>query len=342
VGQVCLNGACKIGDGGSCGTNLECASGLCSGGACKKANGAACQVSLECASGLCSGGVCTAIACGGVGQSCCAGGQCGSNSQCSAQGTCVACGGLGQSCCGGTQCGGGAICTAGTCTNGPNPGPALQWKFDESTGSTALDASGNAFHGTYLGTAGTPTMSTLVPAAGAASNPFSRAFVKASVQAVRLAATPAALEPANGLTVSAWYRATSVDTSGSEIVSAGDNYVLRLRAGQIEFDKRIKSSTGTGTYASCIFTVSTHLDGAWHHLAAVTSVAGMKLYFDGAEECTNTRGENLLYDRGPDFWVGRHGNGSTTWNFDGNLDDVRVYPRALATSEITALAAAAQ
>jgi hypothetical protein len=305
--------------------------------------GQSCCGGTQCGAGAsCVGGMCTAPACGGAGQACCAGAQCNSGNQCSPQATCVPCGGVGQSCCGGTQCTGSAVCTAGTCANGPTPGPALQWKFDESTGTTALDASGNGFQGTYLGTVGTPISSTAVPAAGAAGNPLSRAFLKANGQAVRLVATPAALKPANGLTVSAWYRATSVDTSGSEIVSAGDNYVLRLRAGQIEFDKRIKSSTGTGTYASCIFIVSTHLDGAWHHLAAVTSVGGMKLYFDGAEECTNTRGENLLYDRGLDFWVGRHGNGSTTWNFDGNLDDVRVYPRALAASEITALAAAAQ
>jgi hypothetical protein len=176
-----------------------------------------------------------------------------------------------------------------------------------------------------------------VPAAGSPGNPFSRAFVRANQQAVRLAAIPAALKPVNGLTVSAWYRATSVDTSGAELVSAGDNYLLRLRVGQIEFAKRI-----SGGFATCAFAASGHLDGSWHHLAAVTSATGMKVYLDGVERCTNTRGENLLYDRGPDFWAGRHGNGSTAWDFEGNLDDVRVYPRALAASEITALSSAAQ
>jgi hypothetical protein len=254
---------------------------------------------------------------------------------------CVACGGAGQSCCGGNTCASGGVCVGGTCSSGPSPGPALQWKFDDSAGTTALDASGNNFNGTYLGASGTPTPSTLVPAGGSAGNPFSRAFQRVNQQAVRLANTPALLKPTNGLTVSAWYRATSVDTSGAEIVSAGDNYILRLRAGQIEFAKRITGAT----YATCPFVITgapVHLDGAWHHLAAVSSPTGMKLYFDGVERCTNARGENLLYDRGPDFWVGRHGNGSTAWDFEGNLDDVRVYPRALAASEITTLAAAAQ
>jgi hypothetical protein len=334
---MCVAGACKKLDGASCMADSECASGACAANVCKKANGTACLMSPECASGLCSSGVCAVPACGGAGQVCCAGSVCNGGTTCSAQAICVACGGLGQSCCGGSVCNAGAVCLGGTCGTGPSPGPALQWKFDESSGSAAVDASGNGLHGTYLGAVGTPTPSMSVPAMGSMGNPFSRAFVRANQQAVRLAATPPVLKPVNGLTVSAWYRATSVDSSGAELVSAGDNYILRLRAGQIEFAKRI-----SGGFATCAFTASAHLDGNWHHLAAVTSPTGMKLYFDGVESCSNIRGENLVYDRGPDFWVGRHGNGSTAWDFEGNLDDVRVYPRALPASEITVLFSAAQ
>jgi len=305
VGEMCVAGLCKKPDGASCMAGSQCVSGLCAAGVCKKANGAACMASSECGSGLCSGGVCTAAACGGAGQMCCAGSVCSS----------------------------GTVCLAGTCS----AGPALQWKFDESSGTTALDASGNGLRGTYVG-AETPLPSTLRPAAGSMGNPSSRAFDRTKQQAVRLAATPLILKPTNGLTVSAWYRATSVDTSGAELVSAGDNYILRLRKGQVEFAKHIV----VGGFATCAFPSSTHLDGAWHHVAAVSSTEGMKVYFDGMESCTNLQGEDLLYDRGPDFWVGRHGNNSTAWDFDGNIDDVRVYRRALTASEITALFAAAQ
>src|SRR6185369_15426068 len=154
-------------------------------------------------------------------------------------------------------------------------------KMDESSGLTALDASGNGFAGTYVGVAGTPTSSMSVPTAGAMANPSSRTFVMANQQAVRLAPMPALLKPSNGLTISAWYRATAVDTSGAELVSGGDNYILRLRTTQIEFDKRIMGATGTPTYATCVFAVTSHLDGAWHHVAAVTTTTGMQLYVDG-------------------------------------------------------------
>ncbi len=39
------------------------------------------------------------------------------------------------------------------------------------------------------------------------------------------------------------------------------------------------------------------------------------------------------------FYVGRHGDGQTQFDFGGNIDEVRVYDRALAGSEISALTA---
>jgi hypothetical protein len=66
------------------------------------------------------------------------------------------------------------LCAANVCTTGPTPGPALHWKFNEAMGSSALDASGNARNGTYLGA----TASTTVPTAGSPGNPFSRSFVR--------------------------------------------------------------------------------------------------------------------------------------------------------------------
>jgi hypothetical protein len=50
----------------------------------------------------------------------------------------------------------------------------------------------------------------------------------------------------------------------------------------------------------------------------------------------------FLYDRGKDLFVGRHGNDTTNaalYNFQGNIDEVRVYARALTANEIAALAA---
>ena len=150
--------------------------------------------------------------------------------------------------------------------------------MDESTGTTALDASGNGFNGTYTGSSGTPTASSMVPPVRF-PDPASRAFTAASRHAVRLAPAPAAIKPANNLTISLWYRATSVDTghggtpgqpNASEALSLGDNYFIRIRSTDIAFTRRT-----AGGYVVCFATIpSNHLDGNWHHVAGVLSPAG--------------------------------------------------------------------
>ena len=47
----------------------------------------------------------------------------------------------------------------------------------------------------------------------------------------------------------------------------------------------------------------------------------------------------MLYDRGADLSVGRHGDGQDDFDFDGNIDDVRIYTRALPPARIAQLAA---
>jgi len=60
-------------------------------------------------------------------------------------------------------------------------------------------------------------------------------------------------------------------------------------------------------------------------------------FVDGNEICNQPLGGDIVYDQGPDFWVGRHGNGSANWDFQGNIDDVRVEGRALDPGEIQSL-----
>lgn len=136
------------------------------------------------------------------------------------------------------------------------------------------------------------------------------------------------------MTLAAWYRATTIGTRGSEIVSGADKYVLRIRGTtELEFSK-----LRSGGYAQCFATVPNLLDGNWHHVAGVTTPAGMTSYFDGVVQCSNIDGSDISYNTNQTFWVGRHGGGEITWNFDGNIDDVRVYSRALSPAEIRRLA----
>ena len=89
-------------------------------------------------------------------------------------------------------------------------------------------------------------------------------------------------------------------------------------------------------------------DGRWHHVAAVFdenssgTLADIELYVDGVQEATSCNygndyidGDDVLIDTvaGPDVEIGCYTTGSADY-FDGNIDDVRIYDRALSSEEI--------
>ncbi|HEX3602108.1 MAG TPA: LamG domain-containing protein, partial [Lacipirellulaceae bacterium] len=76
----------------------------------------------------------------------------------------------------------------------------------------------------------------------------------------------------------------------------------------------------------------------WHHLAAVFHDHDTcKLYVDGVEKASTSTTGSIVYTQGTKTVIGAHGNGQTTYDFTGKIDDVRIYSRALCPSEILAL-----
>jgi hypothetical protein len=252
-----------------------------------------------------------------------------------------------------TSCASSGTCQPGFSCQGPvcsaSNGLALLWRFEENSGTSAADSSGNSRTGTYVGDIGAPVPSTNLPPSSYPNN-LSRAFTLENRHAVWMDPLPPAMKPANDFTLALWYRATVVDLSsggspiGSELVSAGNSYLLRLRAlsnslpvKQVEFSKRI----GNGTFISVFGDTPNFLDGKWHHVAGVASKTnGMRLYFDGVEvgNSVNQFDDVVYSTTAHSFWVGRHGDGQSQWDFSGNIDEVRVYTRPLSAAEIATLA----
>jgi hypothetical protein len=220
----------------------------------------------------------------------------------------------------------------------PLGAPTLHWRFDESSGTVAMDSSGNGYHGMYYGLSGAvPESSGVVPPVQF-SNPASRTFAVSQRHQVRLYSPPAALLPANSVTAAAWFKTRSIDSSGySLIVNAADGYFITLAQGQIWSGRHMSGDR----YEYCTASVTGFLDGNWHHVAAVWAPTGMKVYLDGTERCTNNGGEPFAYDVGLGILVGRRTN-STPYQFDGNIDDVRLYTRVLTPAQIKSLADGAQ
>jgi hypothetical protein len=252
---------------------------------------------------------------------------------------------------------------------GPNcdtTGLALYWTLDEMSGVVTNDSSGNGLTGAYVAVSGQPTPAPgNVPPSMAGWDPGSLSFQGTTLrQAVFLTSTTPNFElvkPANNMTVSVWYKAnvTDLDTSGSELLSLGDHYILRLGKSstqyRIEFNKHVLNSATPFVYTQCWHVVSADtgippfLDGNWHHVAATSSTAppGMAIYFDGTpipcEFAPNNNAVYAAYDiiyggLGQDLWLARHGNLKDTFDFQGSIDDVRIYDRVLSLQEIQALA----
>jgi hypothetical protein len=210
----------------------------------------------------------------------------------------------------------------------PN-GLVLYFNLDEAAGTAAIDTSGRKHNGLYVGAVGTPAPSDNVPVLRF-PNPRSRAFAMASRHAVQVAPMPAALKRPNDITVSIFYRATAVDAGDATLFSAGNSYGVKVGRSSLEVWKRVSGAR----VVSCSKPVAGLLDGKWHHVAGVLSASGMRLYFDGSERCSNADGLPVVYDQGPDAWVGRHGNGALDEDFDGHIDEVRVFDIALSPGDV--------
>ncbi|MBX3680413.1 MAG: DUF4347 domain-containing protein, partial [Rhodocyclaceae bacterium] len=139
------------------------------------------------------------------------------------------------------------------------------------------------------------------------------------------------------ITLAAWVNLTASDTFGAEVISLGDDVLLRLNDGG--------GGNVTGMFYNGSSWVSTsaavNLTGTgWHHVAYTFDDAAnaQRLYIDGALAASTSWTPSISYAFGTNTYIGKHGNGDTNMDFVGRIDEARIYSRALTVSEIAALA----
>ena len=233
------------------------------------------------------------------------------------------------------DCSSGASCIGAACV--ATQALQLYWSFDEASGALANDSSGQGHNGQYGGgVQGPPSASALVPALQF-GDPRSRSFTAPRME-VRLRNLPPALLPASNVTLAAWFRATAIaDASGyGEIISVADGLALYLKDGVVGFGKRL----GNQSYVGAEYSTTGHLDGKWHHVAGVfASPGGLTLFFDGVARATLPGTTPVAYGPTSDFLVGADMDPFFGAYFNGQLDEIRLYSRALPPAEVMGLAA---
>ena len=139
--------------------------------------------------------------------------------------------------------------------------------------------------------------------------------------------------PANA-TLAAWVDVTGVDTSAGTVITLGNSLNLLVTTTQV-----VASWYNGSTFNQVAH--NTSLIGAgWHHLAVSFDDSGnlATLYLDGTARTSTATADSIVYNQGANSFIGKHGNGGSTWDYSGRIDDARVYDRALTSSEISTLA----
>jgi hypothetical protein len=198
------------------------------------------------------------------------------------------------------------------------------WKFD----GNATDASGDGCTGTLVNGA---TYSTSVHSM---EFPNSQGVVfNGADTLVNGFSNQSNLRPTSGLTFSTWVYFNAYPALSAVI---GGNYQLGQAQGfHLQVDvptNNMYFEVGNGTtWGRATFSLSSISIGTWHHLAGTWDGATIKVFLDGTEMGSAAFTDPVSYS-GTVFELGR--------SFNGSLDDVRLYSRALgASSEISDLAA---
>ncbi len=146
----------------------------------------------------------------------------------------------------------------------------------------------------------------------------------------------------NQFTIEAWVNTT--DGSGGRIVGFSTDYVTNSnwtdRHLYLDSTGRIRFGVDDlGSNKVTIASDSGYDDGQWHHVAGSLSAGGMKLYVDGelvAQNAGVTEGRRMTgtWRIGKDVFEPGWTSAPSDGQLDALIDEVAVYPRALAEEEI--------
>lgn len=142
------------------------------------------------------------------------------------------------------------------------------------------------------------------------------------------------------VTLSAWAKLDSMPPKalGAEVVSIGDGCLLRM-------DDRETDTIGvSGSYhlrnESSFFHVNSGeylVKSGWHYCMVVFdhNTTSQHLYIDGVLSASTASSDTIDYTGiGTATLIGKHGNGKTSYNFIGSIDEVRIRSKVISGSRI--------
>jgi len=206
-----------------------------------------------------------------------------------------------------------------------NQGLVGYWSFNEGTSTVALDYSGNKNKGTLVN--GPAWVN------GKRGKALNFDGVNDFVDA----------NPSNGnnldisgpLTVTAWVKTNSLGTFQTIISKhtggSNANYLI-----WIENQNRFQTYASPGGISTNVMGTTVAKKNTWYHVAELWDGAFLRLFVNGVQEGTPASGSGNVGVTIKDVAIGSESYGGSNF-FNGLIDEVRVYNRALSADEIQKL-----
>jgi len=215
------------------------------------------------------------------------------------------------------------------------PGPVARWAFDEGSGPTVLDGAANlkdAIEGRFKFAAG-------VAGTGLKFDGYTTRVVRKGNAAPRLG---------DAFTLEAWIAMAALPWNWCPVLSQERNGLAGFSFGigsRGEFGLKVSVR---GEWKECVSQVRIPLK-KWTHIAAVFDAAsGIRLFLDGREAGALSFQGKAAYVGGADLLIGMNpekrkpsdivGAGGGTiegwYAFDGIMDEIQIFDRALAAGEL--------
>lgn len=198
------------------------------------------------------------------------------------------------------------------------------WNFDEDSGDIASDISGNGNDGTISGVSLT---------SGITGNALSFTGEKNSYVEIP---NSASIELRDAMTISAWINPDEVASYDRIIAKPHTTFASPYNMYSLIFD-----NAGHARFEGCIGEHKTEINGVskiplneWTHIAATYDGLQLKLYVGGDLECVKDVTEEICTSDMP-LYIGCNIFYSSE-NFNGAIDEVRIYNYALTEDEIKA------
>ena len=206
---------------------------------------------------------------------------------------------------------------------------AASYAFDENAGTSAADASGHGLTGT------------LTNGAGWGVGRYGSAVDLDGVNDYVSLGNPTGLRLTGSMTISAWVNSTSFPVDDAAVVSkrggsVGFQLDTTIDRGPRTIGFKLTSGAGQDMFRYGASTLQLH---GWYHIAGVYNAAAgtLHVYLNGQLDDGPLVGQvaTSQQDSSENVLIGQRPAGGN-YAFDGSIDDVRLYPRALSAAEIQA------